>query len=294
MFAAVVVAVDGRAGGREAIALGARFADALPARLVLCHVLAYGSRPWRVNSDRAKSDARDLLAREARACDAPHELAVAVEATPASGLERVAHSLRPALVVAGSSHRGPVGRVVLGDDAASILDGATCPVVIVPRGGAVRRAAWTSLGVAYDGSHASERALKLGAELGQALGLRLRVVEVVEPTAAQSDRPRDEQASRLAHAREDLERAVARLHIPCNAEVLAGSAASELARLSTEVDLLVVGNQGRSPIGRVLSGGVTSPLIHEAACPVLVGPHPQPRSALGFLPAPEPARPARA
>ena len=47
MFTKIVVGVDGRPGGRDAIALGAAL-ERTGARLVLAHVIAYGLLPDRV------------------------------------------------------------------------------------------------------------------------------------------------------------------------------------------------------------------------------------------------------
>jgi nucleotide-binding universal stress UspA family protein len=38
--------------------------------------------------------------------------------------------------VDGSTHRGPIGRVLAGSTARKLLHGAPCPVLVVPRGSA--------------------------------------------------------------------------------------------------------------------------------------------------------------
>ena len=56
------------------------------------------------------------------------------------------------------------------------------------------------------------------------------------------------------------------------AEVVDGYADDELARLSNEVDLLVCGSRGHSPLGSVMLGSVSAGVLRKARSPVLVVP----------------------
>jgi nucleotide-binding universal stress UspA family protein len=47
---------------------------------------------------------------------------------------------------------------------------------------------------------------------------------------------------------------------------------SVIASASEGLDLLLMGSRGYGPLGRVLLGGVSSKVIREAGCPVLVTP----------------------
>ncbi|MBN9622101.1 MAG: universal stress protein, partial [Actinobacteria bacterium] len=55
---------------------------------------------------------------------------------------------------------------------------------------------------------------------------------------------------------------------------LEGAAARELAGYCGPADLLMVGSRSYGPLARTLLGSVSSALIHEAPCPVLVVPRP--------------------
>ena len=57
-----------------------------------------------------------------------------------------------------------------------------------------------------------------------------------------------------------------------SAEAVCGNAAVELVRKADEwsPDLLVVGSQGRSALGRALLGSVSYKVLHEARCPVRI------------------------
>jgi len=60
------------------------------------------------------------------------------ESDPADGLRELAVEHRAQLLVVGSSHRGPVGRIFPGSVGRKLLRGAPCPLAIAPRGFAGR------------------------------------------------------------------------------------------------------------------------------------------------------------
>ena len=51
-----------------------------------------------------------------------------------------------------------------------------------------------------------------------------------------------------------------------------GDPAAELAELSQDLDLLVIGTRGRAPLRRALTGSVSRKLIATARCPLLIVP----------------------
>jgi nucleotide-binding universal stress UspA family protein len=51
-----------------------------------------------------------------------------------------------------------------------------------------------------------------------------------------------------------------------------GDPADELAQLSEELDLLLVGTRGRAPLRRALTGSVSAKLMETTRCPLLVVP----------------------
>jgi nucleotide-binding universal stress UspA family protein len=55
-------------------------------------------------------------------------------------------------------------------------------------------------------------------------------------------------------------------------EVLEGDPVECLERVSHDLDVLVVGSRRFGPLRRALLGGVSSPLIDRAACPVVIVP----------------------
>jgi hypothetical protein len=59
-------------------------------------------------------------------------------------------------------------------------------------------------------------------------------------------------------------------------KVVEGRPATELARRSADLDLLIVGSRGHGPVRRFLLGSTSSRLVREASCPVLIVPRPAP------------------
>ena len=81
------------------------------------------------------------------------------------------------LLVVGSSRRGLLGRVLIGDDTRAALNGAPCAIAIAPAGYSQQPVAMREIGVGYDGSPESEHAVavarKVAAQLWrQTLGVR--------------------------------------------------------------------------------------------------------------------------
>jgi nucleotide-binding universal stress UspA family protein len=61
-------------------------------------------------------------------------------------------------------------------------------------------------------------------------------------------------------------------HVPAHVRPLrpVGDPAVELADLSEDLDLLVIGTRGRAPLRRALTGSVSRRLIARARCPLLI------------------------
>jgi nucleotide-binding universal stress UspA family protein len=148
--------------------------------------------------------------------------------------------------------------------------------------------------IGYDGSECSDLAIEdlrkagLPAEaqavvltVGEAWDLPVAVDRVsasagrfVHPTTRQIEKHLREVSARSQNLAEVAARRVEEIFPGWNvsAEALCGKAAVELIRKADEwsPDLLVVGSQGRSAIGRLLLGSVSHQILHEAHCPVRI------------------------
>lgn len=270
MFKKLLVGVDGRPGGRDAIALAYRLAG-LHTRIVLAHV--YRDSAWGIGDGLALADerkrARRLLTDERLATGVNAETVLTYYGSPGRALHDLARREHADGLVVGCSHRGAVGRLLLGDDTRAALHDAPCAVAVAPRGYAHSDHQWLTVGVADDGSPESERALE--AARGLAVGGSGQIVarSVVGLQSLSDDgAPLD--------WTEETERAIAaereRLGALQNVvgDVVYGDPGEELAAFAREVDVLVVGSRGLGAFDRLLLGSTSAYLAGRVSCPLLV------------------------
>jgi len=235
VFKRIVVGVDGREGGRDALALAGLLQRACGGELVAVYAYPYDRT---VSLDSA--DAVEAVLQEELVAKLEAELArvgvsarplVIADASPARVLQSFAERDRADLIVVGSPHRSGADRVLGGDVAAGTLHAAPCAVAVAPAGFAGREGALRTVGVGFDDSPESRAALELGGRVAHAAGAML------ESLTASADR-----------------------------------AAAELARRSRDLDLLVVGSRSHGPMRRLLLGSTSTRLVREAACPLVILP----------------------
>jgi nucleotide-binding universal stress UspA family protein len=145
MFSVVVIGIDGHQGGRDAIALARQIAP--DASFTLAHV-ATGPKAWwerELAEEIPFHHPALMLAAERQASGLDAGIACVAAASPARGLHEIATRLDANLIVVGSCRHGPLGRVLIGDDARATLAGTPCPVAIAPRGYAELRRASSGL-----------------------------------------------------------------------------------------------------------------------------------------------------
>jgi nucleotide-binding universal stress UspA family protein len=201
--------------------------------------------------------------------------------SPAEVLQGLAERGEADLVVLGSTHHAHVGSVAPGSVAEHLLHGAKCRLVIAPKGYAQADHSEDRLRVAavgFDGMAESQAALEEAAKLASKFGGSLRVIGVATPVPAMG-------AAAAAQAGADagpdfqtrLKEAVAQL--PPELRALPVFERGDPVRKLLEaaemgVDLLVLGSRGFGPVMRLLIGSVSSRVIREAPCPVMVVPRP--------------------
>jgi nucleotide-binding universal stress UspA family protein len=103
------------------------------------------------------------------------------------GLHELCEVIGADLLVVGSSRRGLLGRVLIGDDARAALNGAPCAIAIAiaPAGYSQQPVAMREIGVGYDGSPESEHAVAVAREVAAQCGAKLSAFEAVSlPTYA--------------------------------------------------------------------------------------------------------------
>jgi nucleotide-binding universal stress UspA family protein len=280
--APVVVGIDGTRSGLEALELGSALAVLTGAPLVLGAV--YGHRgnvevvwPPRQEAagwlEEAQGHVADGIAWSTR---------LVLSSSPARGLTMLAALESAGMLALGSSHHGPIGRVLAGSTGRHVAHGAPCAVAIAPH-------AWRAqppdvpvcFGAGFVDSPESREALTVASRLAAAAHAPLRLMTVVHPpqpanpmfaaTGTSYGRWRREL---LADAERLARRAVEEVRPEVEPElvVLEGEPVSRLAEASHGLDMLVVGSRRYGPLRSALLGGVSSPLIERAACPVVIVP----------------------
>jgi nucleotide-binding universal stress UspA family protein len=210
-----------------------------------------------------------LLQRERDWASLDAQLVVAPGHRAGRTLHVLAERLRSDLIVVGSTRRGLLGRVMLGDDTLAALDGASCAVAIAPTGYDELPHQIARIGVGYDGSPDSERALALARRLAGELSAHLAALEVVSIPAYLLLGPGVGDRASIDALIRDARGRVASLG-DVEPHGAYGDAAEELTLYSASLDLLVVGSRGYGPVGRLVYGAVAQRLARTARCPLLV------------------------
>jgi nucleotide-binding universal stress UspA family protein len=284
MFEKTVAGVDDRQGGRDALALAAALTAVTGGEIVAVRAYPHEarlSRAWVGGFEEdMRADAAVELDRIVAESDVTARCVIAGDTSPARALHRIAEEEDAGLLVVGSTHRGQIGRVLVGNVTAGVLHYAPCPVALAPLGYAEGAGTPVTIAVGYDGREEARHALRLAGALAKACGGRVRVVSAVTtPVVTSSVVTYD--PDWIEHAkeqgREDVDDALATLDamgVPSSGEVVVGLAVDELGELSHEVDLIVVGSRGWGPVRRLLLGSTSERLVREAACPVIAVPRP--------------------
>lgn len=188
-----------------------------------------------------------------------------------SALHEVALRRGSDLLVVGASHRGAVGRVLLGDPARSTLNGSPCPIAIAPLG-YQSQGQLMKLGVGYDGTHQSLAALRAAQRLACDLKGRVSALCVVSAHDSRYGQPDRGKWPEAALALTDRSTAAAQALGDLDGDVSYGEPGPELVRFGRDLDLLVVGTRLRGPLERLSERSVAQHLAHHAPCPVVVIP----------------------
>jgi len=282
MFEHIVVGVDGREGGRDALALAAVLQRAGGGLVTAVYVYTYDQS---VPLDDAEAFEKRLqeslvvrLEDEIATAQISARPVVVSGTSPACALHAEADREAADLIVVGSCHRAGAARVFAGDDAVQTLHGSPCAVAVAPRGYAGSPHELKLIGVGYDASRESHAALRFAADLVLHTNGYVRATTVVAPAAPLSlgaafheDLPVTDRTSR-ASAEAALEHASQEFGDRVTTEIAVGSSWRALAEHSGDLDLLLVGSHAYGPLRRVLLGSTSMHLFREARCPVLVLP----------------------
>ncbi|WP_415311963.1 universal stress protein [Candidatus Nitrosocosmicus sp. FF01] len=133
--------------------------------------------------------------------------------------------------------------------------------------------------VPVDGSENSKRAFKQALYLSKNLRGEITILHVADapPTVyLQSQKVLDELLEKYSKAREkifkDYQELAERETIQIKPILVFGDPAKEIAKFSLkdESDLIVIGNRGMGHLKEMIIGSVSTSVIHDAKCPVLL------------------------
>lgn len=281
----VLVGFDGRPGSRDALAFAEALCEATDAELAVASVRPYW--PGLLGPDgyaRAIREDEHWIRREAG--DALGGLTFSVRVLPggheSGGLKELAAAENVDLIVVGSSHRGPVGRLLPGSVGERVLSDAPCAVAVAPRGLAgngmhvpQERVRIHKIAVGYDGSRESRVALETAIELAERSGASLHVLGVVDIDVVLGFEDPTPDRLEEERVRRHLDRALKRMPpaITADARVLHGSPGQAIVEAARDADLLVIGSRGHYGIARrLLLGSVAARVMRSAPCPTLITP----------------------
>jgi nucleotide-binding universal stress UspA family protein len=275
MFRRVLVGVDGRPGGRDAIAL-ARLLAAPDGVITLAHIYGRDLLIGRggsetVTIERATADL--LLEHELDSAPLDAQLVASCDHHVGRGLHLLAERLSADLLVIGSTRHGLLGRVLMGDDTRAALNGAPCAVAIASRGYRCQPHEIETVGVGYDASPESGLALAAARELAAQHSSTILALQVVslEDVRGEAPIPADwpDGTSQLIHQSNE---ALRELGDDVLGDAVYGGPREELVRFGENLDLLFIGSRGYGPIGRLFHGHVSDYLARHAPCPLVILP----------------------
>jgi nucleotide-binding universal stress UspA family protein len=246
MFNNALVGVDGSPFGHDAVALASRLlADG--GSLTLVHVHQgrlnplHAVTPGLVDEERAASE--KLLLDERQHAGVEAELISALGSSAGGTLHELAEERGADLLVVGSSHRGVLGRVMLGDDTRRALNGAPCAVAVAAKAYAEAPSPLTRVGVGYNDSPESHAALQAARSIAGQTGGTVHALEVVSiPTYAYTGLMPPTIGEGLDVVLEEAEKRMRELP-DVDGRAVYGLSGEELAAFGEEVDILVVGDR---------------------------------------------------
>lgn len=289
-FKSLLVATDFSIDGNNAVRRAALLAHERGARLHILHVVkAAGCKALRdwfsptLDVDLRTAQARGALQRVAVEITGAYDVTPAIEVLVGDPCETLLRaSERADLVVLGRRGRGRISSLLVGGTADRLLRTCRRPVLVVrtPVEQSYRR-----VFVPIDFSVSSDAAIRVAAQMRREAGMQVFHAINSHRDAVLRDADVPEHIIRETRLMEEaginarMRRNVAGLGLDCTPLSFAlayGPAVQSTLRQAQRYrsDLIVAGKHGRSTLGGFLLGSVSSRVLHEAACDMLIVPRP--------------------
>jgi nucleotide-binding universal stress UspA family protein len=278
----VVVGVDGSDASQDALEWAAGEAELRATTLALVHAVGQPPLEWSsqlVTPERMQRAALDMLtAARDDVYDSHPGLDVDLELSYVPSAQALLElGQTAALVVVGSRHRGPVGRLFLGSTSHFLATRCRVPVAVVRERPTDPHA---PILVGVDGTPASDRALEYAFERAAERRVALHAVlawraadipvgygiyrvdaENLPATKLTAQRQLDAALAPLREAHPEVE---------VRGEIVQGNPTAVLVEAADGAQMVVVGSHGSGTAVRLLLGSVSSNLLHGVALPVVV------------------------
>jgi len=276
----ILIGSDGSAQAEGALRFGGALARELGARVVVVSAYVH-TPPMRGDAGGyeavMRDDADEIARRGAAAVEGVSEVKALISsgATVAEALHRAAEAQHADLLVVATSGRRRIAGHQIGSVSEAVAHHSPCPVAVVPPQESEPR--FKRIGVAVDGTDASRHALDFALSLGERAGDETVAFQLLHVT------PTSEHVPQPGHATWPASRVLT----PGGLEALAAEAAAhgeievvehtgdpaqELVRLSEGLDVLVTGSRDQSAVKRLLLGSVSTHVVRNPRCPVIVVP----------------------
>jgi nucleotide-binding universal stress UspA family protein len=282
MYKKLLVACDGSEGSQIAVVHAAILANKLDAQLAALWVRSYLPHyPESIGEVAEEEEAALEFFEEVKAQleTVASTQGIAIKANlrsghPAQQIVRFAAESDVDLIVLGNRGHSRLWGELLGHTADRVNEHSPCSVLIVRS--KLEAARYRRMLIGYDGSEASERALRQGLGLAKRIGAQVEVLWVDEAAVIGGTESELRDDEKRAHESFDMLRktinsAASEYGLEVNASFRRGNAPRILVSEAESggFRLIVLGHRGRSGLWGKLLGGVADRVSHHAQCDVL-------------------------
>lgn len=283
----ILLATDGSKSCEGAVKEAIYLAKSCVAKLSVIHVLETNPEfeteglKFVEKMELAAREHLELIRKEAAAQNVEIEAIVRRTDQPYKAIIEEAARLKSDVIVTGRRGRTGLAKMLMGSVTAKVIGYAPCKVLVVPQSA---RISCKSLLIATDGSKYSIAAAKEAIGIAKRCKADLRVISVVHTEALSSISPDTgyTQSQKETIEKQELQRAEKNISavkelaekegVFAEGIIAEGRPHETIARAAMDknVDLIVVGNHGRTGIGKFLMGSVTERVIGHAESAVLI------------------------
>lgn len=176
------------------------------------------------------------------------------------------------LIIIGRRDQSRSERSFMESVTAKVIGCSPVDVLVMPRDTVVK---WDNILLATDGSLCSEAATVKALNIARNFNSKLNVVSVVNiPDEAYAEAPRvvDQLIDGARNLVESVKERAEALRIKSSTVVREGVPHEKIKNTASDlnVDVICMGNYGRTGLRRLIMGSVTEKVIRRATCPVLV------------------------